>query len=94
MGEQFFYRPAVGGGENAWHVDRLIELSAGLPAEFVALDLIVGGKPGEAGELVVLDPDGRLICGAEAVARARSVGQHEIRAVRFTALPEPDFYRR
>jgi hypothetical protein len=40
---------------------------------------------------VILGPDGRVMDGMHRIARAMLEGKSEIRAVRFLALPEPDY---
>jgi hypothetical protein len=40
---------------------------------------------------VILGPDGRVMDGMHRIARAMLEGRTEVRAVRFPALPEPDY---
>jgi hypothetical protein len=40
---------------------------------------------------VILGPDGRVMDGMHRIARAMLEGKRQVRAVRFLALPEPDY---
>jgi ATP sulfurylase len=42
---------------------------------------------------IILGPDGRVMDGMHRIARALMEGRTEIDAMRFTALPEPDYRR-
>lgn len=115
MRKQYHFWPAEQGFD-AWDVERLIELSVGLPIHGVAVGTIAEidtmywfdasdevptvRKVAEHARLInevdvnypiILGPDGRVMDGMHRIARALLESRSEIDAVRFPALPGPDF---